>query len=68
MSQGLFDKIPVSRYFSEVMLELRKVSWPTREETIQMTVLVVVVSAIVSAYLGGLDYLFTQLTTLLLKY
>lgn len=55
------------RYFSEVGQELQKVSWPTRAQTIEKTMLVIVVSVIVGAYIGALDYLFTSITTLVIK-
>ena len=42
------------------MAELRQVSWPSRRQTILYTVLVIVISAVVSLYVGALDYLFSQ--------
>lgn len=59
--------LPGVQYFEEVVRELKKVDWPNREQTIQQTVLVIVVSVVVAAYLGGLDYLFTQLTSLIIQ-
>lgn len=47
-------------YVKEVMFETQKVSWPSKQLTIELTALVVVVSAAVAAYLGGLDFIFTQ--------
>ena len=48
-------------YFSEVKLELTKVTWPKREETIRLTLVVIAFSAIVALYVGGLDLAFTKL-------
>jgi len=48
-------------YFSEVRLELSKVSWPSRENVMKLTLIVFIISAIVAAYVGGLDFLFTKL-------
>jgi len=48
-------------FLKEVRLEMKKVNWPTRETTIKYTLIVVGISAIVAAYLGGLDILFTTL-------
>ncbi len=45
-------------FLKETRAELRKVVWPTREETTRYTLLVVVISAAVAAFLGGLDYVF----------
>jgi preprotein translocase subunit SecE len=40
------------------MSELRKVTWPTRQETINLTIVVLVVAAALGLFLGGLDYVF----------
>ena len=44
-------------YFKESIKELKKVVWPTREETIKNTFLVMGVSILVAVFLGGTDYL-----------
>lgn len=48
-------------YLKEVRAELTKVSWPSRATTVNMTLLVVAVSAILGLYLGLVDYIFHQL-------
>ncbi|HOA47537.1 MAG TPA: preprotein translocase subunit SecE [Candidatus Pacearchaeota archaeon] len=53
---NFFKKIP--NFFSEVRTEMKKVSWPTRQETIKNTVLVISVSIVTAIFLGGLDALF----------
>jgi preprotein translocase subunit SecE len=50
-----------SRFLSEVIAELRKVSWPTRTQLLQSTAVVLVVVAIVAAYLAALDNLFRNM-------
>jgi len=55
----MFDKIIT--FLKEVKLEMKKVNWPTREETIRYTLIVIGVSAIVAAFLGTLDFIFTTL-------
>jgi preprotein translocase subunit SecE len=45
-------------HFKEVRAEMRHVSWPTRQQTIIYTIVVVVVSLATAAYLGLLDYVF----------
>lgn len=50
-----------SRFISEVIAELKKVSWPTRNALLQSTAVVLVVVAIVSAYLAALDAVFRRL-------
>ncbi len=54
-------------FFSQTWSELRKVVWPTREEAIRLTGVVIIVSIIVGVFVGGLDYIFTQLLTILVK-
>lgn len=57
----------VAGFFSEVKVELSKVTWPTRQEVIKLTVLVLIISAIVGLYLGVLDFIFTKLVELLIS-
>ena len=54
-------------YLKEVIQELKKVSWPNKEQTINKTVLVIVVSVFMALYIGGLDFLFQQLMNLLIN-
>ncbi len=57
---------PVS-FLKEVREELSKVAWPTREQTIRYTVLVIIVAVGVGIFLGGLDYILTGVTAFLIK-
>lgn len=57
----------VVNFVKEVLEELRKVAWPTREQTIRYTILVIVVVLAVGAFLGGLDYLLTSITAFLIN-
>lgn len=50
-------------YLKEVRVELTKVTWPSRATTLNMTLLVVTVSAILGVYLGVIDYVFRQVVT-----
>ena len=47
----------------EVITELRRVTWPSREEAVRLTIMVLVVSAVVGLFLGGVDYVFNFLMT-----
>ncbi len=55
-----FPKKIVS-FLKEVKLEMKKVNWPTRKETIKYTLIIIAVSIAVAAFLGGLDYIFTTM-------
>ncbi len=48
-------------YIKEARIELLKVTWPTRRETIKFTVAVVFVSLAVAFFLGGFDFVFAFL-------
>jgi len=54
-------------FLKEVRVELKKVNWPTRNETIKLTLIVIIVTAGVAAFLGGLDFVFNQLIQTLIK-
>jgi len=45
-------------FIKESRIELKKVTWPTRQETTRYTAAVIVISVAVALFLGGLDYLF----------
>ncbi len=49
------------RWLQDIISELRKVTWPTRQETTNLTMVVLVVSVAVGLALGGVDLLFNWL-------
>jgi len=50
----------------DITSELRKVSWPTRDETVYLTTVVIVVALVVGMLLGGIDLFFNWLIDRLL--
>lgn len=54
------------RFFIEAKDEVERIVWPTREQTIRYTVLVIIVAVATGLALGGLDYLLTLLTAKLI--
>ena len=48
-------------FLKEVKMEVRKINWPSREQTTRYTLVVLGVSLAVAMFLGGLDFLFTML-------
>ena len=55
------------RFFQEVVSELKKVVWPTREETTRLTIMVIVVAVAVGAALGAIDIGFSTLVRILVR-
>jgi preprotein translocase subunit SecE len=52
-------------FIEEAWSELKKVSWPTRQQVVNLTILVFVVSFAVGAYVALLDVVFTQAVRLI---
>lgn len=48
-------------FVTDVIAELRKVAWPTRQETIRLTLIVIGVCVVMGALLGAIDYGFSEL-------
>ncbi len=61
----MFQKFKL--FLEDSRQELRRVNWPTREETIRYTIFVVVFSLGLAAYLGFFDYVFIKGLTALLS-
>ena len=51
-------------YLRDTWFELKQVRWPTREQTVNLTVLVIAISLIVAVYVGALDLTFTKILSL----
>jgi preprotein translocase subunit SecE len=48
------------RFASDLMSELRKVTWPTRQETLRLTIVVIAISLIIGLYIGIIDVLLAK--------
>jgi preprotein translocase subunit SecE len=57
----------ITLFMRETVGELRKVNWPTRQEAINLTTIVLIVIFIMAMFLGVLDILFARLFGLLLS-
>jgi len=51
----------------DLVNELKKVSWPSREKTIRLTVIVIIISLIIGFYIGIIDFLLARGLKLLTK-
>jgi len=47
-------------YFRESYQELKRVVWPSRKQAIHHSIMVVILSVVVAAFLAGLDIVFSQ--------
>lgn len=55
----LFDRI--REYLKDTRGELRKTSWPTRQQAINLTLIVLAVTVVMALFLGALDFVFAAL-------
>jgi len=49
------------RYIAESWSELKKVTWPTRVQVRNLTVLVFLISAIIGVFIAAVDFVFFQI-------
>ena len=61
----MFEKI--KQFFKEVKSELTKVSWTSKQELIYSTYIVIVVSIVLSIFIGIVDMMLSNLATILLS-
>lgn len=59
--------ITPQQFINQSIAELKKVVWPTRKQVVKLTGVVIGVSLATGLFIGGLDYLFTNLIGLLIK-
>ena len=55
----------ITEYVKQTRTEMTHVNWPSRQQTIRFTVLVILVSLATAALLGVSDFVFSKLLTLL---
>jgi preprotein translocase SecE subunit len=56
-------RVGIVQFAQECWSELQKVTWPSRETVIRLTIIVIVISALISAYIFAFDNLFTLVIT-----
>lgn len=54
-------------YIRATKAEMKHVSWPTREQAIVYTILVIILSAAVAVFVGAFDFLFGEAINLIIK-
>ncbi|MEV0532266.1 preprotein translocase subunit SecE [Kitasatospora sp. NPDC050463] len=58
--KGVFARLAL--FYRQIIAELRKVVWPSRNELVNYTTVVVVFVVVVMAFVAGLDYGFSKLS------
>jgi preprotein translocase subunit SecE len=61
------EKRGLRTFFHDVRVEMSKVTWPTRKDLIQSTIVVIVAVIIAGAYTGALDFVFSRIVDAVLK-
>ena len=54
-------------FIREVVAEFRKVTWPSRQELINSTVVVITVTVVVALFLGGVDIVLARIVERILR-
>lgn len=60
--------LPTPAFTRDIFDELKKVSWPTRNQTVRLTVVVIGISLIIGVYIGIIDILLTKGLEFLTKF
>ena len=61
----MVDKI--KKFFNDVYIELQKVAWPSREELIGSTAVVIAMSIVMAAFVGVVDKVLSAFVNVVLK-
>jgi preprotein translocase subunit SecE len=56
-----------AQFFREVKVELQKVTFPTRQETVGSTIVVLILTVIIATYLGFSDWALARIVKMLLE-
>ena len=51
----------IINFLKEVKEEMGRVNWPTKREALKNTLIVIGISVVLAAFLGGFDFIFTNL-------
>jgi preprotein translocase subunit SecE len=62
---GFFKR--AQEFTQEVLAEFRKVTWPSRQELINSTVVVIAVTVVIAFFLGGVDIALARIVERILR-
>ena len=57
----------IREFTNEVLAEFRKVTWPTRAELVNSTVVVIAVTVVLAFFLGGVDVVLARVVERILR-
>lgn len=57
----------VREFFVEVMVELKKSSWPTRKELVDSTIIVIITIVTLGLFVAAADFIFLRIVSLLMR-
>jgi preprotein translocase subunit SecE len=60
------QRITVSQFLTEVRAEMKKVTWPTRDEVVSYTIVVMVTTVLTGGLIYFADILFTKLVDIII--
>lgn len=53
------------KFFKEMRFELKKVAWPTRQQVVTSTIVVIIAVTLITLFIGGMDYLLAKIWRLI---
>lgn len=56
----------ITNYFSQSFQELKKVSWPTKKETVNLTIIVGISIIVAMLFLTGIDWVLSKVVNLVI--
>ncbi|MBI2641410.1 preprotein translocase subunit SecE [Candidatus Roizmanbacteria bacterium] len=60
--------LPTPAFTRDIVEELKKVTWPSRRQTLRLTVVVVLISLLIGLYIGIIDILLAKALEVLTKF
>lgn len=66
LGSGVVRRALTLRYIGDIVSELRRVTWPTRQETTRLTIMVIAVAATIGLFLGLVDMGFSRIIVVML--
>ena len=60
-------KVNPVKFLKEVKQELSKVVWPTKKETIRLTLAVILVSILIGVFIDMIDYVLTRIMVIIIR-